>query len=100
LYAQRARDELYRVMDNYEVISDNRGHSYFVETNEYAKDVAREISIESGEAKKLYFLAQDHLRRTGGYDNPADNLSENSDGASTLAVINMALFALLSSVLA
>ena len=71
-YAEIADEALGDVVDKYNLITDNRGHEYFTQSNEYAAAVADEISIPEGDAKTLYFLAQDHLRRTGGYDNPAD----------------------------
>ena len=71
-------------MEGYNLITDNRGHNYFTKTNEYAADVANEITIPGGDAQSLYFLAQDHLRRTGGYDNPADNLKIETDGTTSL----------------
>ena len=73
-------------IDKYNLITDNRGHSYFTKSNEYAAAVANKISIPSGDAQSLYYLAQDHIRRNGGYDNPADNLKLDEDGTASVSL--------------
>ena len=88
------------VVNKYNLITDNRGHSYFTKSNEYAAAVADEISIPPGDAQSLYFLAQDHIRRNGGYDNPADNLSLDEDGTTSLSLTAALVLAFGSAVFA
>lgn len=72
VYAEQLKDKLDNVMETYKLYTDNTGHTYFMKTNVYGPAVAAEFEISSGEAQQLHFSAKEHLRRTGGYDNPAD----------------------------
>ena len=71
------------VVDKYEVSTDTRGHLFFLISNYFGKQITDEINIESGEARSLKASANDFLRRSGGYDNPAadSDADEESDGA-------------------
>lgn len=80
------------MIDTYKLYTDTRGHAYFTLTNDYAAAIQSEFNIDAGEAQMLHYSAMDHLRRTGGYDNPADSIG-TSDEDSALSVVMMAALA-------
>jgi len=82
--AEKTKTQIGDALLNYKVYTDTRGHTFFAQSNMYATDVLAEFSIESGEAKQIKLIADEFLRRTGGYPNPAAQIGQTKEGACTV----------------